>query len=153
MSFSTIGNSFLQTDHLRSAGQATTAFLALYSSTFVLVLKCKRTALQNARAAGKRFDRYNSPEMHVVDRLQGNFLEWSPIFLGLLWTLAANGALSGPALAAVWGYVTLRALYVVLILKNGLKDNGMNKPLWISTFPAYGCLSVMFAKAVAVLFF
>lgn len=153
MSFSPTHHSSLLTDHLRCAGQATITFLALYGSTFVLVLKCKRTCLQKARAAGKRFDRYTSPDMHVVDRLQGNFLEWSPMFLGLLWTLAANGVLSGAALAATWGYLVLRTLYMVLILQHGLSDNGMNKQLWISTFPAYGCLSVMFAKALAVLLF
>ena len=143
----------LLADNLRSAGQATVAFLTLYSSTFVMVLMRKKTLFYAAKAAGKRFDRYNSPEMQVVDRLQGNFLEWSPVFLGLLWTLATAGALQGTTLTVAWGYVALRGLYLALILRHGVSANGANKALWPSTFPAYACLLYMLAQAVPVLFF
>ena len=79
MSFSTIDHSLLA-DNLRSAGQATVAFVTLYFSTFAVVLKRKKELNAKAKKVpgGKPFDRYNSPEMRVVDRLQLNFLEWSP---------------------------------------------------------------------------
>ena len=152
MSFSTTNHSLL-TENLRSAGQLTVAFLTLYSSTFVIVLARKRTLLKKAKASGTFFDRYKSPEMQVVDRLQGNFLEWSPVFLGLLWTLAAVGALEGSVKTVAWGYVGLRGLYLALILRHGVTANGMNKALWPSTFPAYGCLLFLFTKAVQTLYF
>ena len=145
-------NSLLLATHLKSAGQATVVFLALYSVIPHIGLVRKRGLLAAARASGKQFDRYTSPEMFTLDRLHGNFLEWSPVYLGLLWTLATAQVLEGATLAVAWTYVGLRALYMGLVLQYGVNREGMNKALWPSTFPAYGCLLYMMTKAVGALF-
>jgi uncharacterized MAPEG superfamily protein len=140
------------TDDLAKAAQITVVFTLLYSLTFVNVLVTKRRLLGQARAAKKKFDRYTSPQMLPADRLQANFLEWSPIFLGLLWSLAATADLSNTVAVTVARiYVGLRALYIVLILRYGVNSNGMNKALWISTFPSYICLMYLGQQAVRLL--
>ena len=148
MSFSTT-NSSLLADNFRSAGQVTVAFIAVYGSTFGLILARKMTVSRQEA----KFNRYTSPGMQVVDRLQANFLEWSPIFLGLLWTLATAGVLQGTTLRAAWTYVGLRALYLGLILRHGVAKTGRNKALWPSTFPAYACLLYMMIQAIRTLYF
>ena len=141
-------------DSLRAAGQLTVAFLCLYGSIFVLILLRKKHLSRKAKANKTKFDRYKSFEMHVVDRLQGNFLEWSPLFLGLTWSLAAVGALCETlTLIAAWMYVAVRFLYIILVLQNGVAQDGLNKALWPSTFPAYACLLFMAFRAIAVLYF
>ena len=142
-------------DVLITAARITVVFLTLYSLTFVNVLHTKKRLLRQQRErSGKKFDRYNSPDMHAADRLQSNFLEWCPVFLGLLWSLAATNNLSSSStvVAAAWIYVALRALYVVLVLRYGVNANGMQQHLWISTFPAYGCLAWMGQHAIRSLF-
>lgn len=135
------------------AARLTVTFLFLYSLTFINVLRCKKKYGRLAKEAGKKFDRYNTPDMHNADRLNANFLEWSPMFLGLLWSLAATSNLSTAAIVAAWTYVGLRALYIGLVFTYGVSSNGMNRSLWISTFPAYFCLNVMFLQAIISLFF
>jgi uncharacterized MAPEG superfamily protein len=145
-------NSPQNTDDLAKAAQITVVFILLYSLTFVNVLVNKKRLLGQARADKKKFDRYTSPQMLPADRLQANFLEWSPIFLGLLWSLAATANLSkGSSVAVAQIYVGLRALYIVLLLRYGVGSNGMSKPLMISTFPAYICLLYLGKQAVRLL--
>lgn len=136
-------------DDLFKAAQITVVFLALYALTFVKVLVTKKQCLR----ANKKFDRYTSPQMYTADRLNANFLEWSPIFLGLLWSLSATQNLSEVSVLVSWTYVALRALYMILILRHGVALDGMNKKLWISTFPAYFCLIYLSIEAIRVLFF
>jgi uncharacterized MAPEG superfamily protein len=138
---------------LRTAAQITVVFVSLYGLTFVNVLRTKARLLRQARKAGTPYDRYTAPGMRTADRLQANFLEWSPIFLGLLWSLAATANLGSSVVAAAWTYVALRVLYVGLILQYGIRSNGLNKMLWASTFPAYGCLTYLTVHAIGALFF
>mmetsp|Transcript_4818 Transcript_4818/g.12260 ORF Transcript_4818/g.12260 Transcript_4818/m.12260 type:complete len:150 (+) Transcript_4818:218-667(+) len=142
-------------DDIRAAARLTVIFCALYGATFANVLRVKKMLFRQAREAGRTFDRYTSLQMRVADRLQANLLEWSPIFLGLVWSLGVVGALDGGGVAlwAAWIYLVLRALHVGLVLHKGVSSSGMNRHLWISTFPAYGCLVVMFISAISNLWF
>ena len=138
--------------HCKTAARLTVIFCALYGMTFVNVLRVKKVLFRQARKAGRTFDRYTDPKMRVADRLQANLLEWSPIFLGLVWSLGVVGALEGVVLGASWTYLGLRALYIGLVLQKGVSTNGMNRHLWISTFPGYACLLYLLAAAVQNLF-
>jgi len=138
-------------DDLVAAARLTVVFVLLYASTFVNVLVTKKRLLRQARRDNQAFQRYASPRMHAADRLNGNFLEWSPVFLGLLWSLAATSNLARPSVTAAWAYLGLRALYVALVLRHGVASDGMNKSLWISTMPAYLCLAYMFKEAIRLL--
>lgn len=142
----------LATDGLSEAAKLTVAFVSLYFLTFANILVKKKTLLRQAKQEGRVFDRYTSPGMHNADRLNANFLEWSPIFLGLLWSLAATSNLDDTAIAVSWTYVGLRALYIFLLLLYGVASDGMNKGLWVSTFPGYACLLFLLQQAVRALF-
>jgi len=72
---------------LLTATRITVVFLMLCSVNFVNILVTKKWLLRQNR---EKFDCCTSPSMRTADRLQANFLEWSPIFLGLLWSLAAT---------------------------------------------------------------
>mmetsp|Transcript_4817 Transcript_4817/g.12253 ORF Transcript_4817/g.12253 Transcript_4817/m.12253 type:complete len:148 (+) Transcript_4817:218-661(+) len=140
-------------DDIRAAARLTVIFCALYGATFANVLRVKKMLFRQAREAGRTFDRYTSLQMRVADRLQANLLEWSPIFLGLVWSLGVVGALDGVALWTAWIYLSLRALYIGLVLQEGVSSSGMNRHLWISTFPAYACLITMSIAAISNLWF
>jgi len=140
-------STFSSDDGLRKAGQITVAFLTLYWVTFLNILRTKRRLLRQAQATNKTFDRYASPQMRNADRLNANFLEWSPIFLGLLWSLAATASLSRSSVAVAWTYVGLRTLYIVLLITYGVASDGLNKALWVSTAPAYFCLMYLWVQA------
>jgi len=135
-------------DDLTKAAQITVVFLTLYSFTFINVLVNKKRMLKHAHLEKKTFDRYASPQMHNADRLLGNFLEWSPIFLGLVWSLAATANLTPSSITVAWTYVALRCLYLVLLLRQGVASDGMNRHLWISTFLAYLCLTYLWIQAI-----
>jgi uncharacterized MAPEG superfamily protein len=137
---------------IRKGAQITVVSTFLYSLTLVNVVVRKKRCLRQARQANKTFDRYTSPQMHNADRLVGNFLEWSPIFMGLIWPLAVTGNLSSSSVLVAWTYVALRALYIVLEIKYGVASDGLNKPLWISTFPSYICLNYLLVQCIRTLF-
>ena len=142
-----------ESNDVRKAAQITVVFTFLYSLTLVNIVYHKKKCLRQARQANKTFHRYTSPLMHNADRLVGNFLEWTPIFMALLWSLAATSNLSSASTKIAWTYVALRALYIVLEIRYGVASNGLNKPLWISTFPSYICLNYLLVQAVRTLFF
>lgn len=135
-------------DELTQAARLTVVFVLLYEVTFVNGVITKKRLHRIAQQEKKLFDRYNSPEMHNADRLQANFLEWSPVFLGLVWSLAATVNLSKMSIAASWLYLGLRAIYIVLVLQYGVASNGFNQALWVSTFPSYICLVFMTQEAI-----
>ena len=144
----------MTTDDLRVAARLTVLFSTLYGVTFLNILVNKKRHYYRAKAKKETFDRYNSVEMLAADRLQANFLEWSPTFLGLLWSLAATGNLvNNSSRQAAWMYLGLRLLYVILVLRHGVQTTGTQTHLWISTFPGYGCLLVMSYHAYRELFF
>lgn len=125
--------------------------------TFVNVLVTKVQLLQQAKAEGKTFNRYETKgggggPMQVADRLNGNFLEWYPVFMSLLWALALTDQLNDTCIVVGWTYVALRALYMGLILKYGVGQSGMSPALWTSTFPAYACLLYLLAHAMKLFF-
>lgn len=146
-------NQSLDVSDVTKAAQITVVFTMLYTLTFVNGLVSKKRFLRQARRANKKFDRYSSPLMQSADRLQANFLEWSPIFLGLLWSLAAteNLSKSSGTVIAAWMYLKFRALYVVLVLRHGMAADGMNRSLWMSTMPAYLCLMFLAQQAIRTL--
>jgi len=96
-------------------------------------------------------DRYNCPELLNADRLVANILEWTPIFLGSVWSLAAVDRLDERCRKFSWGYVGLRAVYLVLVVKYGVAKGGRNKPLWVSTFPSYICLIFLWKRSLEIL--
>jgi hypothetical protein len=73
--------------------------------------------------------------------------------MALLWSLAATSNLSNASTKVAWTYVALRALYIVLEIRYGVASNGLNKPLWVSTFPSYICLNYLLVQAARTLFF
>ena len=103
------------------------------------------------RKHGKSFDRYNSLDMHSIDRMVANLIEWSIIFLPLVWSLGVTGNLDDTATRTSMTYVGLRGFYVALVSTFGVRRNGINVPLWIATFPSYGCLTVLLFKALHVI--
>ena len=131
-----------------SAARITVAFSGLYGLTIVNVVVCKIRLLRRAKSEGEPFNRYESKEMHTADRLSGNFLEWSPVFMGPLWAMALCGSLEDSGIHAAWAYLGLRGLYFALMVTFGVGTSGMNPILWISTLPAYGCLVFLFAQAL-----
>ena len=134
---------------LLTAAKITVAYTTLYSMTMLNQVVQKKRLLTKY---GKSFDRYSSTEMRDADRLTGNFMEWSLIFLGPLWSLAAMEALSATSILMAWTYVGLRVLYLGLSIQYGVNEQGLNKPLWLSTFPSYICLSyILFASIGAVM--
>lgn len=146
---STMSNS----NGIRKAAQITVVYTFLYWLTLINIVYNKKKWLRQARKANKMFERYSSPQMHNADRLVGNFLEWSPVFMGLLWPLAATGNLTSTSTNVAWMYVGLRAFYIVLEIRYGVASDGLNKQLWISTFPAYLCLNYLLLQAAHRLFF
>ena len=143
---------------LVAAAQITVVFTILYALTFVNGLITKRLLLARETASRqnndneKPYDRYTHPDMRNADRLQANFLEWSPIFLGNLWSLAVTGNLTPRCVTASWTYVGLRALYIVLMKRHGVASTGKNTALYPSTMPSYVCLLYLLQHAVRVLF-
>jgi uncharacterized MAPEG superfamily protein len=139
-------------NQMREAAKITVAFTTLYFATFMNVLITKRTLLRQANQENKVFDRYGTSPgtMQNADRLNANFLEWSPIFLGLLWSLASTAKLDDTCAQLAWTYVGLRTLYIGMLLKYGVASDGMNKALWISTLPGYICLVFLWQHANAV---
>lgn len=140
-------------DDITKAAQITLIYTTLYLMTLMNVVVTKKRCLRQARQTNKKFDRYASSLMRDADRLVGNFLEWSPIFLGLLWSMAATSNLSHSCVNVAWTYVVLRALYITLQIRYGVASDGLNKPLWISTFPGYGCLIYLFVQAIRSVLF
>lgn len=140
-------------DQLVTAARVSIAFLCLYALTFAIVLVAKIRGIVQAKSAGKAFDRYTSNDMHTADRLNANFLEWAPMFLTILWSLAATSNLSPGCVTAAWLYVTLRAFYIALVFIFGIAKDGMHQQLFISTFPAYFCLIYMLSHGIGALYF
>uniref|UniRef100_A0A7S4KCQ9 Uncharacterized protein n=1 Tax=Odontella aurita TaxID=265563 RepID=A0A7S4KCQ9_9STRA len=136
---------------IHHAARVTVAFSLVYTSTLVLQIVVKKTLLRKARKENKAFHRYSSANMRNADRLVTNLMEWSPVFLAPLWSLAMTDRLGGSTVTAAWAYVACRGAYVVLQVKHGVAEDGNNVPLWASTFPAYGCLLYLLGKSVPLL--
>ena len=139
-------------DPLVSAAQLTVAFLLLYMACMMNVLRTKKACNRTADEQGVAFDRYNSDLMHNADRLVGNYLEWSPAFLGIVWSLAATDNFNDVCYYAGWVYIFLRGLYIYLMIAYGVSRNGLSPALHVSTFPAYACLLIMLVQAIWKLF-
>ena len=146
-------------NHVVKAAQLTVAFVILYKICMMNILRMKIQCINNVNKQRQRgekeaqqFDRYSSPAMHTADRLVGNFLEWYPMFIGLVWSLALTGNLNTTCYVASWLYVILRGLYIVLILQYGVATNGINTSLAISTIPSYICLIIMCCEAIRQLY-
>eukprot|EP00035_Acanthoeca_spectabilis_P026464 m.462791 g.462791 ORF g.462791 m.462791 type:complete len:148 (-) comp22795_c0_seq1:1368-1811(-) len=135
-----------------SASRITLSFLLVYLSAIIVQIVTKIRLSKEAQAAGKQFNRYDSPSpaMHAADRAVGNLLEWSPLFLGPLWVLAALSALDGIVLAASWGYVFCRVGYLALATSNGISLAGRQTGLYAATVPGYICLMVVLGKALCM---
>jgi uncharacterized MAPEG superfamily protein len=123
-------------------------YVLLYVVTLLNQFAHKKYYQGQYRRRGRTLDRYRSPEMHHPDRLVGNFVEWTPVFLCPVWCMAATKTLSTSSVTAAHVYLCLRALYIVLSVRYGVSPEGNNVPLWISTFPAYGCLFYLYRDAI-----
>lgn len=141
------------------AARITTVYSTLYFMTFVNGLVTKKRLAAKYKAQGKTFNRYDSLEMQPADRLTQNFLEWYPVFMCPLWSLAMthqlaedNRVVGNVCVLVAWTYVGLRTWYFGLILKHGVNRSGMNAPLWKSTFPGYFCLAFLHFQAMKLLF-
>eukprot|EP00656_Telonema_subtile_P054735 TRINITY_DN824_c0_g1_i2.p1 TRINITY_DN824_c0_g1~~TRINITY_DN824_c0_g1_i2.p1 ORF type:complete len:144 (+),score=12.93 TRINITY_DN824_c0_g1_i2:38-469(+) len=137
----------MDTQQQRVACRLTMSFLLVYIGALASQIATKKRLLRQASAQGKPFDRYQSPGMLPADRALGNLLEWSPLYLGSLWVLAALRGLQGAALGAAWLYPGLRALYVGLAVLRGVAADGKQKGLYMATVPGYLCLGTMLVQA------
>jgi uncharacterized MAPEG superfamily protein len=145
-------SSFNNNTSLLTAAKITVAYSTIYSLTMLNQVVQKKRLYKKYASKNNSFDRYNSVEMRDADRLTGNFMEWSMVFLGPLWSMAAIEALSDTVVFMAWTYVGLRVLYVVLSIRHGVNSQGLNKPLWLATFPSYPCLAyILFASIRAVM--
>lgn len=144
------GQSSIENPMLWEAARITVVYSWTYSLTFINVLFYKVYYKKQADAKGEPFLRYESVEMRPADRLQANFLEWYPVFMGPLWALAATGQLDDVSAAMAWSYVALRMLYFGLALIYGMNENGFPKALMISTFPGYAMLIYLLGKSVTI---
>jgi hypothetical protein len=140
------------------AARITTAYSTLYCMTFVNGLVTKKRFAAKYKAQGKTFNRYESLEMQTADRLTQNILEWYPVFMSPLWSLAMTNQLANDTTVTgnicvllAWTYVGLRTWYFGLILKHGVNKSGMNVSLWKSTFPGYACLAFLHFHALKLL--
>lgn len=113
-----------------------------FSSVYGIAMMLQTVAKQRLIIQKKIVDRYNCPELLNADRLVANLLEWSPMFLGPVWSLAAVGRLDERCCRIAWLYVSLRVIYLVLVVKFGVAKGGRNKPLWGSTLPTTAELHV-----------
>ena len=132
--------------------RVTVAFISLYIVSMLYQIICKKRLLRKARLKGEPLNRYGHPELHNADRLVANLLEWSPIFLGPLWSLAVTDRLDQSCMHFAWAYVILRGLYICLLIKFGVSRNGNNTQLWISTLPSYGCLLFLWQRSLGLIF-
>mmetsp|Transcript_13497 Transcript_13497/g.19905 ORF Transcript_13497/g.19905 Transcript_13497/m.19905 type:complete len:143 (-) Transcript_13497:25-453(-) len=134
------------------AAQITVAYSGLYTLTLVNQCIQKKLLHRKHKQQGKVFERYGSLDMRPHDRLSMNYLEWMPVFMGPLWSLAATDTLDATSVNIAWTYVALRLLYFALIFRFGVNISGHNVPLWVSTFPGYGCLTYLLVKAFKSVF-
>jgi uncharacterized membrane protein len=134
---------------ITAAARITMVYTGLYTMTMMNQVVTKKRL---HRKLGDKFDRYGSFEMRNADRLTGNFLEWSIVFLGPLWSMAMTDTLSDMSLNTAWAYLGLRLIYVGLSLRYGVNEHGSNKPLWASTLPSYVCLIYMIVAAAQGVF-
>ena len=134
------------------AAQVTVAYSGLYGMTLFTQFVKKKLIHAKKIKEGKVFDRYNSIEMRPYDRLTMNYLEWMPVFLCPLWSMAATDTLTDTSITVAWVYISLRTMYFGLVLKFGVNISGHNAPLWISTFPGYGCLIYLLFRAATSVF-
>lgn len=135
--------------NISTAAQITVVYTTIYSMTVLNQVVHKKRL---HRKLGEKFDRYNSVEMRHADRLTGNFLEWTIVFLGPLWSMAMTDTLSDMSRTMAWTYLGLRMLYVGLSFKHGVNEQGHNVSLWASTFPSYICLLYLLMAAIQGVF-
>lgn len=129
-----------------NASKVTVVYTCIYTIAMYYEIYVKLTTLRKYHLKGKVVNRYDCPELLSSDRLTANFREWTIPFLGPVFCLGLTDQLddeSNMSLKYAWTYVGLRGLYVLLVMKYGIHTGGINKPLWISTFPGYYCLTML----------
>lgn len=126
----------------------TVAYVLVYYSTMIQILRVKVRLTAAYRARNEKFDRYfgQDREMLAADRAQLNMLEHMPPFLALLWLNAVFvGATWATGIGAV--YVLSRLAYPLML---GSKVGGQPRAqIMVATLPGY---LVMLAFSVALLF-
>jgi uncharacterized MAPEG superfamily protein len=144
-----LSSAYAPTVGIFAAARITLVYSTIYSVTMVNQVVSKKML---HRKLGKSFDRYNSLEMRNADRLTGNFLEWTPLFLSPLWSMAMTETFSDVSQTMAWTYLGLRMLYVGLSFKYGVNEQGHNVSLWASTLPSYICLIYLLVAATQGVF-
>mmetsp|Transcript_17490 Transcript_17490/g.37805 ORF Transcript_17490/g.37805 Transcript_17490/m.37805 type:complete len:147 (-) Transcript_17490:1469-1909(-) len=139
------------TQALLDAAKLTVSFSSVYGIAMIHQVVVKQRLISQKRKMGQVLDRYDCPDLLSADRLVANILEWSPMFLGPVWSLAAVDRLDERCLQCAWGYVGLRGIYLVLVVKCGVSKEGRNKSLWGSTFPGYLCLTFLWKRSLEIL--
>ena len=134
-----------------NAAKVTVGFSSVYGFAMAHQVFAKQRLIRNKKKDGQVLDRYGCPELLSADRLVANILEWSPMFLGPVWSLAAADRLDERCLTFAWGYVGLRAVYLFSVIKRGVASNGLNRHLWGATFPGYACLIFHWKRSLEIL--
>jgi len=129
----------------------TVGFSSVYGLSMIHQIIIKKRLILRYKQMGKPFDRYSSSEMRHTDRIAANILEWSPVFLGPIWSLALTERLDDTCVTVAWAYVGLRGLYLCLGAMFGVAKSGRNKALWVATFPSYACLSFLLGRSWKIL--
>ena len=134
------------------AAKVTVGFATVYGFAMVHQIVTKQLLARRKRRSGEPFNRYSAPELLNSDRLVANLLEWAPIFLLPLWSLAAVDKLDELCLKIAWAYVGLRGVYLCLVVKYGVAKSGLNTSLWTATFPAYYCVTFLWKRSLEILY-
>jgi len=143
--------------HYLAASRVTFAALLVHVLNILVQTGVKIHLLRKVRERKKldpnyMFDRYNSgePLLLAADRIVGNFLEWLPVFLSVLWLYAFH--VGDPSWYG-WVYVVARALYPVVAFNGGIGRRGTLPIIYASTVPQYAmllCLGLPVAYALFV---
>ena len=148
--------SVIKGPHYLAAARLTFAALVLHV-TFICVQVGVKLALKLKVKERKKLEPnyvYNSytsddPNILIANRLVGNYMEWMPVFLGMVWLYAMY--VGNPGYYG-WIYLFFRSLYAPLAFSGAISRGGAKPLIYISTMPQYLMIIGMALPIVYALF-
>jgi hypothetical protein len=128
----------------------TLAFCSLYLAALVMQGLTREKYRAQARKKKEKF-LVTDERLYPLNRLVGNLLEWSVVFLPLFWVVLV--ATQGASLWLGWVYIAARSWYFVLVCNGAIRTSGPRTIILTATVPAYCVLYALIGKAaIAVAF-
>lgn len=87
--------------------------------------------------------------MIPADRLVGNMLEWTVVFLPVWWMAIITTAADSTTVALGWAYIACRVLYMLLVMNGGIYTKNIKPIMFLATVPAYVILTWLARITVA----